>query len=93
MTPELVLLATAGGVSATILLMFLPAIVELRKPKDAGPRLIAENLSTSSTTLNNPSLMRNLQPVLADIENDPRITKIYEKILGVLFNLESFSVE
>ena len=36
------LIATA---TITILLMFLPAIIELKKPKDAGPRLITENFT------------------------------------------------
>jgi hypothetical protein len=29
----------------TFLLMFLPAIIELKKPKDAGPRLINDNIA------------------------------------------------
>ena len=28
------------------MLLFLPAIVELKKPKDSGPRLIKENLES-----------------------------------------------
>lgn len=93
MTPVLVLLATIGGVAATMLLMFLPAIVELWKPKDAGPRLIAENFTTSTLTLNNPSLMKNIQPDLTDIESEMGITKGYAKTLGLLPNLESFMFE
>lgn len=29
-----------------VLLMFLPSIIELKKPRDAGPRLIDTNLKT-----------------------------------------------
>jgi hypothetical protein len=29
-------------IAAFIIILFLPAILELRKPKDAGPRKIAE---------------------------------------------------
>ena len=29
--------------SFTIILLFLPAIIELKKPRDAGPRLIIDN--------------------------------------------------
>jgi hypothetical protein len=29
----------------TFLLMFLPAVIELKKPKDAGPRLINDNIA------------------------------------------------
>jgi hypothetical protein len=94
MIPGLISLATIGGVVATILFMFLPAIVELKKPKDAGPRLITENFSPLSLTLNNPLQMKNIQPVLADIEGEVGITKaICVKILGFLPNLESFTVE
>jgi hypothetical protein len=92
-TPGLISLVTVGGVAATILLMFLPAIVELWKPKDAGPRLIAENYSVSPLTLNNLFLMATIEPVLADIETETGITKIYTKTLSFLFNLESFTIE
>ncbi len=30
-------------VAITVLILFLPALVELRKPKDSGPRLIKDN--------------------------------------------------
>jgi hypothetical protein len=30
-------------IAAFIIILLLPAILELRKPKDAGPRKIAEN--------------------------------------------------
>jgi hypothetical protein len=30
-------------ISVPVLLLFLPAIIELKKPKDGGPRLIEEN--------------------------------------------------
>jgi hypothetical protein len=93
MTPLLVILATIGGVAATILLMFLPAMVELWKPKDAGPRLIAGNFPTSILTLNNPLLMANFQPNLTDIEGELAIPTIYAKTLGFLPNIELFMVE
>jgi hypothetical protein len=30
-------------VTSTVILLFMPAIMELRKPKDSGPRLIKDN--------------------------------------------------
>jgi hypothetical protein len=33
------------GTTTAITIMFLPAILELRKPKDGGPRLIMDSLS------------------------------------------------
>lgn len=93
MTSEFISIVMIGGVAATILLMFLPAILEVWKPKDAGPRLIAENFWASSLTSNNPLLKGNPEPVLVDIETEIGITKIYTKTLGFLFNLESFTVE
>jgi hypothetical protein len=93
MTSEFISIIMIGGVAATILLMFLPAILEVWKPKDAGPRLIAENFCASSLTSNKPSLKGNPEPFLVDIENEIGITKIYTKTLGFLFNLESFTVE
>lgn len=32
-------------ITMTFLLMYLPAIIELRKPKDSGPRLINDNIA------------------------------------------------
>lgn len=93
MTSEFISIVMIGGVAATILLMFLPAILEVWKPKDAGPRLIAENFWTPSLTSNKPSLKGNPEIFLVDIENEIGITKIYTKTLGFLFNLESFTVE
>jgi len=49
----LVTLATASVVSVGLL--FLPAILELKKPRDAGPRLIddilGQNFPSAKTTL------------------------------------------
>jgi len=39
------LASQTGIVVVTILLLFLPALIELRKPKDSGPRLIMDNFA------------------------------------------------
>jgi hypothetical protein len=52
MLPNLTLfIVTLIGMALTILIMFLPTIIELRKPRDAGPRLIKESF-TSAQSLN-----------------------------------------
>jgi len=67
------------GTPPLILIMFLPALIELKKPKDCGPRMIMENV---------PDL--HLQPrfifAIPNIEEEikfehsllPRLTKIIE---------------
>ncbi|HMK94712.1 MAG TPA: hypothetical protein VK536_04845 [Candidatus Limnocylindrales bacterium] len=37
------ILPSIAGVTTVILLFFLPAIIELKKPKDAGPRIIGDS--------------------------------------------------
>ena len=37
-----------------VLLMFLPSIIELKKPRDAGPRLIHTSLKTGLVNSKNP---------------------------------------
>jgi hypothetical protein len=44
------LVAVISGVICTILVLFLPAIMELKKPVDAGPRLIPNNLKQIKTS-------------------------------------------
>ena len=40
------LVAQTAIVTSVVMLLFLPAIMELKKPKDSGPRLIKENLES-----------------------------------------------
>jgi hypothetical protein len=88
---ETLILATVGGVAALVLAMFLPAILELRKPKDAGPRLITENFAFPLPLTNTVPL--NNQQVLSDLEEEARIAPTHPKFLSYLSNLESFAVE
>jgi hypothetical protein len=41
----LIIIILAVGTPILILIMLLPALLELKKPKDAGPRLIMDNIS------------------------------------------------
>jgi hypothetical protein len=38
-----ILTSLAAAVAVIIILFFLPAIIELKRPKDAGPRIISDN--------------------------------------------------
>jgi len=65
---SLSLLLTMGVVVsvAVSVLLFLPALIELKKPKDAGPRLIADSDSFAfSKSLNNisPNLKNEPAPL------------------------------
>lgn len=63
------------GAPVFLFLMFLPAVVELKKPQDAGPRLIAEStFNVAPPTVNLGSLVNieggtqidlNLTPALS----------------------------
>ncbi|HVP27086.1 MAG TPA: hypothetical protein VMT26_05415 [Candidatus Bathyarchaeia archaeon] len=69
------------GLSTFILIMFLPALLELKNPKDAGPRRIMEEITPWQP-----------MPILASMEKEIKsdqilIDKILE-IISVLPNLE-----
>jgi hypothetical protein len=72
------------GVSALILIMFLPALLELKKPRDAGPRNITENNSNPMDLLPLQSIEREEKHRL-----DNEITKRIVEIIAALPNLES----
>jgi hypothetical protein len=40
------LIIALSGVSTIIFIMLLPALVELKRPKDAGPRMIMDDVPT-----------------------------------------------
>ena len=73
------------GIPVLILIMLLPALLELKKPKDEGPRMIMDNISEVQI-----QIMR-MTPI-ANIENEQRfdsaIIQPLAKIIAVLPNLE-----
>jgi len=83
MIQELTLIGTFLGIVAALFLMFMPALMELKRPKDAGPRLILENFVTLPAHAPTPP------PVLIDIEGEAQIIMTYERFLSFLPNLES----
>ncbi len=79
------LIATLIAATAiTIVLFFLPALIELKKPKDAGPRLISDNTPKIRISA--------LKVLITDIEEEQKFT--YQSTtktadsLYILLNLE-----
>jgi hypothetical protein len=73
-------------ISFPVLLLFLPAIIELKKPKDGGPRLIEENLPRSLFQLS--GIVR-----IVDIDKaqklDGLVVRSMAKAIDFLPNLET----
>jgi hypothetical protein len=73
------------GTPALILIVFLPAIIELKKPKDCGPRMITDQVPNGG--LVSAPIFR-----LANIEEDQKFTRPLfsplTKILEFLPNLK-----
>ncbi len=69
------------GVSTFILIMLLPALLELKKPRDAGPRTIMNNIIAIPQLL---TIMEDEKPIL-----DQALYQKLAEILVVLPNLEA----
>jgi len=74
----------AFGVVNFILLMFLPALLELRKPRDAGPRKIMNDVPTGESQKKIISMER-----AEEIEVDQALAKKMANVLSILPNLEA----
>jgi len=69
------------GVSTFILIMLLPAFLELKKPRDAGPRKIMNNIIAIPQL---PTIMEDEKPIL-----DLALYQKLAEVLVVLPNLEA----
>ena len=73
------------GIPILILIMLLPALLELKKPKDGGPRMILDNISEVQI-----QIMRMIP--IASIEDeqkfDSALIQSLAKIIEVLPSLE-----
>ncbi len=78
--------ALGGILVMSFLLMFLPAIIELKKPKDAGPRVITTS-SFLKLRLVNWFTLLNIEGNYQE-ENQPGKTGISDST-GILQNLEA----
>ena len=76
--------ALAFGVVIFILLMFLPALLELRKPRDAGPRKIMDDIIIGEWQMKIASIEKS-----EEIEIDQALVKKMANVLSVLPNLET----
>jgi len=75
------------GVSVFIFIMLLPALIELKRPKDAGPRIIMDDVITASR------FQARVAVPLSSIEEekfglDKTIVKKIADIIAFLPNLE-----
>ena len=70
-------------IALVTLVMFLPAVVELKKPKDAGPRRIGEDFGQLLPQMELASMERTEQ-----FKIDQTLAKKIVEIISVLPNLE-----
>ena len=74
------LTSLSAAIAMIIILFFLPAIIELKKPKDAGPRMISDNPAKLTLGM--------LKIPIIDIEERQRLT--YQSIIknaGFLYDI------
>jgi hypothetical protein len=69
------------GASTFILIMFLPALLELKKPKDAGPRRIMDEVIESQSKL-------KIASIESEVDFDQALVKKVSEIIAALPNLE-----
>jgi len=73
------------GTSLFFLIMFLPALLELRKPKDSGPRMIMEKVPEFHAQ---PSLFMSMPNIEEEIRFEHSLIQRLTKIVEVLPSLE-----
>jgi len=74
------------GVLSFIFVMLLPALLELKKPKDAGPRLIMNDVPVLQPQMRESILIVNVEE---DHRLDQTLVKKIADIIAVLPNLET----
>jgi len=82
---SLVIISSIGA-PVLILLMFLPTIVELRKPVDSGPRII---FPAYAAVLSQKFIISSIANVEEHHELDFILLPLVAKAVGVLPNLEA----
>jgi hypothetical protein len=86
MIPNLAEIIIVAATPALILLMFLPAFVELKKPKDCGPRMIPLENSAINIFMTRFVSIANMED---EEKFDGLLIQTMAKIVGVLPSLES----
>jgi hypothetical protein len=69
-----------------IFIMLLPAIHELKKPKDKGPRIIMDDIPVTEIQIMHMAPLVNIE---SEQKFDSAITQQLAKIMAVLPNLEA----
>ena len=73
------------GTPIFILIMLLPVLVELKKPKDAGPRMIMDNVSEVPIPFTRVIPLANIEE---EQKFDRALIQFLSKIIGALPSLE-----
>ena len=84
LTPTIIMLIL--GVSTFILTMLLPALLELKRPRDAGPRAIMDNVSAIQSQMGETILIANVE------EEQGFDQALVEKIADIIAVLPSLEV-
>lgn len=84
LAPIVMFVSIAFGVMIFILLLFLPALFELRNPRDAGPRKIMSETVDSENQMKITSMERN-----EEIAVDQALLKKVASVISVLPDLET----
>ena len=74
------------GVLALIFMMLLPALLEVKKPRDAGPRTIMGNIPITQSGIKEPTLIVDVEE---EYEFDRTFAKEIADVIAVLPNLEA----
>lgn len=84
MSPFFVTIAL--GTPIFMLVMFLPTLVELKKPKDAGPRLISSGFSPLPPKSSLP--VSPLQDIERNQDREAKLSALFQNTLGFIPNLD-----
>ena len=74
---ETLVATLAATTILSAVLLFLPAIYELKKPKDAGPRRITDSFEKTQLSLQRPAILN----VDIELKFDPQLTSKIENSL------------
>jgi hypothetical protein len=83
-TPLMMFIALVSGVAVFILILFLPALFELRNPKDSGPRKMIDGALETVSHMEIASLERG-----EETQVDEVLVRKVASLLSALPDLES----
>jgi len=82
------LLMLLFGISAFIIILLLPALLELKRPRDAGPRIIMEDvIVTQGFQARGITLIASIEQ--EKLGSDQTVVRKIADIIAVLPNLEA----